>query len=321
MRKNFVYILLLLPMFESCSIFYEAIGNSVTVFESPNEVNNKPEHLFLDSASLAVTWIGHSSLLIQIDDKLILTDPIFTETIGIFSKRLVEPGVDIEKIPFLNLTLISHPHIDHLSLGSLEMIDEKFPQTHLVFPSGVENFLPDYSFQLHRLSNNNGYWNTNPFGDSVTADGIKVTAVTAHHWGGRYGLDGFLWGDASYTGYIIQYHDKCIYFGGDTGYDSTAFKTIGKGYNIDVAFIPIGPCADCKGCGNVRHVFPEGAIKIFLDLNAKLMIPIHYGVFQFRLTDVNEPLYAFKTLVQEYEITYKVKVLEIGEQVIINPIH
>lgn len=318
MFRKYLFILLIFLPFESCSIFYEAIGNGETVFESSAPVKNKPKRLYIDTAFLAVTWIGHSSLLIQIDDKLILTDPIFTETIGIFSKRLVEPGIDYEKIPFLNLTLISHPHIDHLSLGSLELIDEKFPNTHLVFPAGVENFLPDYLFQFHKLNNNNGYWNSVPFGDSVTANGIKVTAVTAHHWGGRYGLDGFLWGDASYTGFIIQYHDKCIYFGGDTGYDSTAFKKIGQRYDIDVAFIPIGPCADCEGCGNIRHVFPEGAIKIFLDLNAKLLIPIHYGVFQFRLTDVNEPLYAFRKLVQEYKISEKVKILEIGEQIIID---
>lgn len=317
-RQNFLIILGVSLLFESCSIFYEAIGNSVTIFEKQAPVKNKPKKLYIDSASLAVTWIGHSSLLIQIDDKLILTDPIFTETIGIFSKRLVEPGIDFEKIPFINLTLISHPHIDHLSLGSLELIDNQFPNSHIVFPAGVENFLPNYSFQFHKLKNNNGYWDEKPFGDSVTVNGIKVVAVTAHHWGGRYGLDGFLWGDASYTGYIIKYHDKCIYFGGDTGYDSTAFKMIGRKYNIDIAFIPIGPCDECKGCGNIRHVFPEGAIKIFLDLKAKLMIPIHYGVFQFRLTDVNEPLYAFKKLIKEYKIAEKVEVLDIGEQLIVN---
>jgi L-ascorbate metabolism protein UlaG (beta-lactamase superfamily) len=78
--------------------------------------------------------------------------------------------------------------------------------------------------------------------------------------------------------------------------------------------VPIGPCAECEGCGNKRHVFPEGAIKIFMDLKAKALMPIHYGVFQFRLADVNDPLFKFEKLIKIFNIESKVQILKIGEQ-------
>ena len=77
------------------------------------------------NARLAVLWIGHATALVQIDDKVILTDPVFTSSVGQLSKRLVEPGLDPENLPPVDAVLISHMHFDHLSLGSLEMIERK----------------------------------------------------------------------------------------------------------------------------------------------------------------------------------------------------
>jgi len=248
------------------------------------------------------------------DDKQILTDPVLTKTIGIFSTRVVEPGIETKNIPKLNLISISHPHIDHLSIGSIEELLPKNSNVPFVFPEGVESFLPGYDYNYIRMSNKNGYYDSNPIGDSIIVNGITVYTVYAHHWGGRYGLDGFIWGDHSYTGFIFRYNGLTVYFGGDTGYDTTAFKKISERFDIDLAMIPIGPCADCKGYGNKRHVYPEGAVKIFLDLKARILMPIHYGVFPFRLTDVNDPLYKFEKLIKLFNIESKTQILKIGEQ-------
>jgi len=298
----------------SCTIFQEIAGNGPSSFKSPKKVENKITNPVLSNARLSVLWIGHSSCLIQMDDKQILTDPVLTSTIGIFSKRLIEPGIETVNIPKLDLISISHPHIDHLSIGSIEELLPKNKNCPFVFPEGTESFLPGYDYNFIKMKNHNGYADGSPIADSITVNGITVYTVTAHHWGGRYGLDGFIWGDHSYTGFIYQYNGLTVFFSGDTGYDSLAFKKIGERFDIDLALIQIGPCAECEGCGNKRHVFPEGAIKIFKDLKAKTIMPIHYGVFQFRLTDVNDPLYKFEELIKEYNMDSITQILKIGEQ-------
>jgi N-acyl-phosphatidylethanolamine-hydrolysing phospholipase D len=315
MKKTFIILFFTsLSFFSGCMVFQEIAGNTPTIFKSPEEVQNKIKNPVLDNARLAVLWIGHSSCLIQMDDKQILVDPVLTQTIGILSKRLIEPGTEIGNIPKLDLVSITHSHIDHLSIGSIEELLPKNKGVPLVFPDGLESFLPGNDFNYIQMNNSNGYADGNPIADSVTVNGITVYTVTAKHWGGRYGIDGFLWGDHSYTSFIYENNGLTVFFGGDTGYDSLAFKKIGERFNIDLALIPIGPCEECEGIGNKRHAYPEGAIKIFLDLNAKVLMPIHYGVFQFRLADVNDPLYKFEDLVKLYNIESKTQILKIGEQ-------
>jgi N-acyl-phosphatidylethanolamine-hydrolysing phospholipase D len=309
-----ILIVTLLLQFAGCTIFQEIAGNGPSAFKSPKEVKDKVTNPVLSNARLSVLWIGHSSCLIQMDDKQILTDPVLTSSIGIFSKRLIEPGIETENIPKLDLISLSHPHIDHLSIGSLNELKEKNKNVPLVFPEGVESYLPGYDYNYIRMYNHNGYTDKNPIGDSVTINGITVYTVYARHWGGRYGLDGFIWGEHSYTGFIFQYNGLTVYFGGDTGYDPFSFKKLGERFDIDLAMVPIGPCDECNGCGNKRHVYPEGAIKIFLDLKAKVLMPIHYGVFQFRLADVNDPLYKLQKLLKVNNIEDKTQILKIGEQ-------
>ena len=312
-----ILFFIVLVHISGCSIFQEIAGNGPSSFKPPAKVKNKIKNPVLPDARLAVLWVGHATCLIQMDDKQILTDPVLTTSIGILSKRLVEPGIETADIPKLDLISVSHPHIDHLSLGSIDMLQKKGNNIPFIFPDGVESYLPGYDFNYIRLHNNNGYESTNPIGDSVTVNGITIYTVYARHWGGRYGLDGFLWGEHSYTGFIFSYHGMNVYFGGDTGYDPLSFKKISERFEIDLALIPIGPCEECEGCGNKRHVYPEGAIKIFIDLKAKTLIPIHYGVFQFRLADVNDPLYKLEKLTKDYNIEDKTNALKIGEQKII----
>lgn len=314
--KIFVKILcvVLFAGIAGCTIFQEIAGNGPSSFRSPKKVENKITNPLRTDSRLSVLWIGHSTCLIQIDDKFILTDPVLTQTIGILSKRFVEPGIETENIPRVDMIAVTHPHIDHLSIGTIDELQKKNKNVPFVFPDGVESYLPGYDYNYIRMKNNNGYEKFNPVGDSVTANCITVYTVYSRHWGGRYGLDGFLWGEQSYTGFIFSYNGINVYFGGDTGYDSISFKLLGKRFKPDLAIIPIGPCEECEGCGNKRHVYPEGAIKIFIDLDAKYFMPAHYGVFQFRLADVNDPLYKLEKLVKDYNIEGKTKSLKIGEQ-------
>ncbi|MGH2575850.1 MAG: MBL fold metallo-hydrolase, partial [Ignavibacteria bacterium] len=179
--------------------------NIPVFFSEPEKVINKIENPVKDNVRLSALWIGHSTVLLQVDDRVIITDPFLTETIGELGRRVIEPGIDAENIPLCDLILISHSHFDHLSLGSLEILENISPQASLLFPEGVENYLPDYKFDLIRMKNDNGYLR-NFIGETKIVRDIKVTTVFAQHWGGRYGLDGFVWGDNGYTGYVLEYN-------------------------------------------------------------------------------------------------------------------
>jgi N-acyl-phosphatidylethanolamine-hydrolysing phospholipase D len=301
----------------ACNLLLVAVKNVPTFFQAPDEVKNKIKNPVNDSTRLSALWIGHSTVLLQMDDKVIITDPFLTETIGEFGRRVVEPGIDIENIPACDLILVSHSHFDHLSLGSLSMLEEKQrpgkKKTSLVFPNDLENYLPEYDMNLVRMKNDNGYEHKIT-GETRVINGIKVTSVVARHWGGRYGFDGYLWGDKAFTGYIIEYNGMTVYFAGDTGYDTEAFKKLSETYDIDIALIPIGPCADCDQCGTANHVFPVDAVYIFKDVNPKWMVPIHYGTLHFAQADPMQPLYALNKIIDSEKLADRINVLKIGQQ-------
>jgi L-ascorbate metabolism protein UlaG (beta-lactamase superfamily) len=297
-------------------MFNVAVRNVPVFFSSPEKVRNKITDPVKQNVRLSVLWIGHSTVLIQMDDKVIITDPLLTETAGELARRVVEPGIDIINIPQCDIILISHSHFDHLSLGSLQILDDICKSASLVFPDGMENYIPDYKMKMVRMKNDRGYRN-NYTGETRTVNGLKITTVFAQHWGGRYGLDGYLWGENAYTGYVIEYNGLCVYFAGDTGYHHKRFKQIGEKFKIDLALIPIGPCSDCNQCGTYNHVFPHCAYEIFKDTKAKYMIPIHYGTLVFAQADPYEPLAEFLKIVKENNHEDRIFPLEIGEQKII----
>ncbi len=270
----------------------------------------------LGGARLSVQWVGHSTVLIRMDDRVIVTDPFLTAQVGGIKARLIEPGIDLDSLDRLDIILISHSHADHLSLGSLGMIGERFPAADLVFPVGVEEFLPRYSFPLHRLSRADrsaGRWK----GETVTIGGVNVTAVASAHWGGRYGFDGSIWGFSGYTGYIIEYHGLTVYYPGDTGYDPEMFRAIGEAYSIDLALLPIAPCYDPASVGTPNHVGPLGALKILEDSRACAMVPIHYGTVHEPMDPFNA-IEVFLGLAKEDEaLMGKIDILNIGEQAVI----
>lgn len=104
---------------EGCTFARIAMRNVPPSFRKPASVQKLNRSDIPSGTRLSATWIGHSTVLIQMDDVYVLTDPILTQRVGMVSKRLVQPGMDLEKIPALNVVLISHRHFDHLSPASL----------------------------------------------------------------------------------------------------------------------------------------------------------------------------------------------------------
>jgi L-ascorbate metabolism protein UlaG (beta-lactamase superfamily) len=196
---------LLLTVLLACTGCIMNVGQALSpLFESPRRVQ-KIAHPVRADARLAVLWVGHATVLIQIEDKLVLTDPVFTSAVGQLSARLVEPGLDVADVPKLDAVVISHLHFDHLSLGSLELLEDRIGT--LLLPRGGTVYLTDFDFPSREL----GRW------QSFERDGLRITAVPVIHNGMRYGID-YGWMDHSYTGYVIEYRGVSVYVGGDSAY-------------------------------------------------------------------------------------------------------
>ena len=297
--RNIVTVAVLAFVFSGCWFARGVINNSTdAIFGTPDKVKNKIKDPVKDNVRLSALWVGHSTVLVQMDDKVIMVDPLFDDVIGGLMLRKVEAGLDLDDLPKLDAVLVSHAHMDHMSLTSIRDIDERFPDAKLVFPLGSEYYLPAYDMEMIRLNTGNskkrGY-----VGESKMVNGIKVTAVYAKHQGGRYGLDSYSWHVPGCTGYIFEYNGMTVFYAGDTGYDEEAYKEIGKKYDIDLALIPIGPCADCETEGYGNHVASFGAMMMFDDLKAKYMIPVHYGAIQYS-SDPDLPLIALEGLIEKF---------------------
>lgn len=318
--RSCIYLIILVFFFFSSGCFYFSIftDNIGKNFHQVGKIKNKITNPLSDSVRLSALWVGHSTVILQMDDKVIITDPFLTDHFALIIQREWEAGFDISNLKKCNLVLVSHTHFDHLNFKSLKMISEQFPGTNLAFPSGLEEYLPDYDFKMWKLNNRNMFSSVY-INESKIIDGIKVTSVFAKHYGGRYLFDG-KWGNVGYTGYVFEYKGQTVFFGGDTGYDSLAFKEIGKKFKINLALISVGPCRNCdKDNGNNNHVSSLGAVQVLEDLKADYMIPIHFGTTKY-LSDPFIPAEALKSLTEKFHIENKVKILNIGEQIILKRI-
>ncbi|HEY2736162.1 MAG TPA: MBL fold metallo-hydrolase [Polyangiales bacterium] len=230
----------------------------------------KVEHKLLDprrpDARLAALWIGHATVLLQIDDKYILTDPVFTHVVGELSRRTIEAGLDPANVPPLAAILISHMHFDHLSFGSLDILEDRTPI--VLVPPGVRANMPRYDFAIRELDR----WQT------YEANGLRITAVPVQHVGGRYGLDQ-AFEPRAFTGYVIEYHGLAVYFGGDTAFVPDAFRQTRRRFpQLALALLPICPDRP-RDFMERTHEDPKHALDAFALLGAQFMLPIHFDTF------------------------------------------
>jgi N-acyl-phosphatidylethanolamine-hydrolysing phospholipase D len=274
---------------------------------SSDSVAVKIKHPIFQNVGLSVLWVGHATCLIQIGEKIFLTDPIFTGTAGMISRRRIEPGILPSSIDTLDYILISHIHFDHLSYGSLSLLP---PSAIMLLPAGSAGYTPEFGFS--------DYHEMNPWTTCI-ADGVRITAVPVKHFNGRYGFDAVWSHDNTYTGYVIEYKGKTVFFAGDTGYDPELFKEIGRKFAIDVALIPIAPIEPHDFMKRV-HADPEEALQIFDDVHAKLMIPIHHRTFvqglDSSLTTAQDQL---DRLARERKMENRILIFKVGEQRVLIP--
>jgi N-acyl-phosphatidylethanolamine-hydrolysing phospholipase D len=180
----------------------------------------------------------------------------------------------------------------------------------VLLPFGGGEYTPEFGFSDYQEMN---AWMT------FEMDGVRITAVPVKHFNGRYGFDAAWLGYATYTGYVIEYQGKTVFFAGDTGYDPEIFREIGKKFSIDAALIPIAPIEPHDFMKRV-HADPKEALQIFEEVKAQFMIPIHHQTFvqgmDSSLTYAQDQL---KPLIAARHLQDRVLIFQIGEQRIVIP--
>jgi len=239
------------------------------------------------AATLQVTWVGHASLLVQMDGYNVLTDPVFssrcapTQFAG--PKRYRPPAFEVEdlrreKIP-VDAILISHNHYDHLDYQSVVDLTGAFPEATFVVPLGLQSW-----FERHiskKLSIVELDWDE-CFSPSPK---IHITAVPMCHWSNRLGWDRdkSLW-----CGFVIKGETQKFLFPGDTGWFD-GLHEIGRRHGpIDMAALPIG-AYEPPVLMRASHTNPEEAVEMMNAVGAKQAVPIHWGTFPLTLEPVMEP--------------------------------
>ena len=273
----------------------------VTTKPAPYRVENPVQ----SDARLAVSWIGHATTLVQIDDRFVLTDPLLVDTIaGNISHRKVAVPIDAHVLPTLDAVLISHTHMDHLSLDSLGLIEHKTRRAYL--PEDGLVYLSNMAFDAVDMLP----WET------ADDRGMWLTAVPVKHNGARYLMDTWV---RSFTGWIIRYHGITVYFSGDTAYDKKDFvETRRRIGHIDLAVLAIAPIHPRKFM-RVVHMDPGEALDAFADLGADRMIPIHFDTIGDSTDSPHEARDMLLRLARERHLEDRVTVLAVGEQHVVIP--
>jgi len=232
------------------------------------------------TSHLRVTWIGHASFLIQIGDFSVLTDPVFGDLSFLF-KRIQEPGIALTCLPSIDAVVISHNHRDHLDEQSIRAIFTRNPACHFYVPYGDKAwFLKRGITQVTECM----WWDHEVLRIGTTD--LTIHFLPAHHWSqrGLFDRNKSLWGS-----WLIQTAGKAVYFAGDTAY-STHFKQIAHEFgSIDLALMPIGPCEPYKWMKH-SHMNAEESGRAFIDLQARIFIPMHWGTYRFGVDSLFAPL-------------------------------
>ena len=290
----------------SCGFAFRVLGKNLAAPEM-KRVPHKIADPRRPDARLSVLWVGHATMLLQLDDVFVLTDPVFTNTLGQVSPRLVEPGIDASSVPPLAAVTVSHMHFDHLSFGSLDLFEDR---TKIVLvPPGVRANMPRYDFEIRELAS----WS------SYEKIGLRITAVPVKHVGGRVGIDeGFE--PHAFTGYVIEYHGLSVYFGGDTAFSERIFRDAGARFpGLSAAFLPICP-NEPRDFMERTHIDPIGALDAFALLGAARMVPMHFDTFINSDDDFGACPRILRNEMQRRGLTdAQVSVLSIGEQRVMIP--
>ncbi|WP_234414259.1 MBL fold metallo-hydrolase [Paenibacillus sp. CAA11] len=252
----------------------------------------------------AITWLGHSASILEMDGKLLLLDPMlgrYPSSIPfIGGKRYGGLPVAPEEMPLIDLVLMSHDHYDHLDYRTIRKLKDKVGC--FLVPLGVGAHLQRWgidSSQIEELD----WWEESEY------DGLKLACTPARHSSGRRlrDRDTTLW-----CSWAIQGESRRIFFSGDSGYDKH-FAEIGRKYGpFDAALME---CGQYDRRWSAVHMTPEQTIQAHLDVRGGLLLPVHWAAFTLALHPWTEPVERAIQAAKQKGVT--ITTPEIGEKVIL----
>lgn len=257
-----------------------------------------------------ITWIGHSTFLIQVNGLNILTDPIFSDRASLVSfagpKRYVPHMMDYDELPEIDHVIISHNHYDHLDENSIKRIGSN---TTYHVPLGLTETISDWFEHNNKPSIIEYDW-----WENKSYEQISFKALPSQHWSARGLFDRM---DTLWASWLIEIGGQRIYFAGDTGFSEKLFKEIGNDLKyVDIAILPIGGY-EPRSFMKDFHINPEEALKIHQLINARMSIGMHYGTFPLTAEAPMEPVNYIKRLLTQKEYSdLNFKTMELGSTLI-----
>lgn len=299
--------------FESGKFFneseYKLIGNSGennfvsskdTVPEDviKAEKTNLKEKLMLDDFS--VTWFGHSTIFLQMHGMNILIDPIFSDYASPFKfvgpKRFSEIPMKVDELPMIDIVIVSHDHYDHLDYDSIVGLKDKAEQ--FIVPLGVEKHLEAWGVEKNKIVSM-AWW------EEITINNLLIACTPAKHNSFRLPQNRFdtLW--ASFV--LIDEYNK-VFYTGDTGFEKHFSEIYDKYGNFDLALLE---CGQYDVNWKFSHMTPEQSLEVGRNLNADVVMPIHWGTFKIANHAWDDPVVRFVSKAKENNFKYAVP--KIGE--------
>jgi L-ascorbate metabolism protein UlaG (beta-lactamase superfamily) len=252
-----------------------------------------------------VTWMGHSALLLEMDGKIILLDPMFGSSpspVPLFGSKRYSGRIpfEMEDLPPIDAVIYSHDHYDHLDYSSVKKLKDKVGKFYV--PLGVGSHLVRWGVDQRKIQEFN-WW------DECEFDGLTLACTPARHFSGRslWGRDTTLW-----CSWVIRSKHINIFFSGDSGY-GPHFEKIGNKYGpFDLVLME---CGQYDERWSAIHMMPEETVQAHLDVKGKMLIPIHWGAFTLALHDWTDPIERITKAAKEQGVT--ISTPKIGETVIV----
>jgi L-ascorbate metabolism protein UlaG (beta-lactamase superfamily) len=228
---------------------------------------------------LRVTWLGHSSMLLETGGVRVLTDPVFGNRLGPVSfmgpKRFHAPPVTVAQLPKLDAVLVSHDHFDHLCKTTIEQLAKL--DVPVITSLGVGAHLEAYGVNPERIVELD-WWEQH----ALPGGRLQFTATPAQHFSGRIGgRDSTLW-----SSWVIETDKKKLFFSGDTGLTDELVEIRNAHGPFDLVMLEIGAWHPAWG---TIHLGPDNALKAFEMLGGGTMMPVHWATFDLGLHPWAEP--------------------------------
>ena len=231
------------------------------------------------ASGLRITWLGHSTTLVEIGGMRVLTDPMLSERASPFSfagpRRFFAPPLPMAELPDIDAVVISHDHYDHLDMATVRALSEKGAR--FVVPLGIGARLEGWGIPLAQIRELD-WW------QSDTVGTLTITATPSRHFSGRWLDDA---NETLWSGWAIASPAHRVYYSGDTAL-LDEMEEVGRRLGpFDVAMIEVG---EYDALWSDVHLGPEQAVRASRLVRAQVLLPVHWATFDLALHGWTEPI-------------------------------